>query len=63
MDAAFGWVMVFTGDTVKPARRRQGLAIEPMTCPANAFQSGAGLQRLMPGETFRGAWGIRTAHA
>jgi aldose 1-epimerase len=59
MDRAFDWLMVFTGDTLTPTRRRQGLAIEPMTCPANAFQSGHGLRRLAPGDSFEGTWGIR----
>src|SRR5207245_733649 len=35
MDETFGYVQVFTGDTVpQPERRRRGLAVEPMTCPA-----------------------------
>jgi aldose 1-epimerase len=59
LDASFPFVQVFTGDTLAPERRRQGLAIEPMTCPANAFGSGAGLLVLQPGEQFKGAWGIR----
>ena len=51
--------MVFTGDALpEPERRRQGLAVEPMTCAPNAFNSGDGLLTLAPGETFRGQWGI-----
>jgi aldose 1-epimerase len=61
MDGAFGFVMVFTGDTLPPERRRRGLAVEPMTCAANAFNSGDGLAVLAPGERLTGAWGIRTA--
>jgi galactose mutarotase-like enzyme len=38
MNRAFKWLMVFTGDTLAPERRRQGLAVEPMTCPPNAFR-------------------------
>jgi aldose 1-epimerase len=30
-----------------------------MTCPPNAFNTGEGLLRLEPGETFTGSWGIR----
>jgi aldose 1-epimerase len=61
MDEHFQFVMVFSGDTVHPeSRRRQGLAVEPMTCAPNAFNSGEGLLVLEPGETFRGAWGIAT---
>jgi aldose 1-epimerase len=59
MDRAFDWLMVFTGDTLAPELRRQGLAIEPMTCPPNAFQTGDGLVRLAPGESFEGHWGVR----
>jgi aldose 1-epimerase len=59
LDANFRYVQVFTGDTLTPERRRQGLALEPMTCPANAFRSGVGLIVLQPGEAFSGAWGIR----
>jgi aldose 1-epimerase len=58
LDAAFPFVQVFTGDTLVPERRRQGLAVEPMTCPANAFRSGLGLVVLRPGERFSGAWGL-----
>jgi aldose 1-epimerase len=59
MDPAYTHVMIFTGDTVTPAnRRRRGLGIEPMTCPPNAFRSGAGVRVLEPGETFAAAWGI-----
>jgi len=47
-----------TGDTLDPARRRRGLAVEPMTCAPNAFASGEGLLVLEPGESFIGRWGI-----
>jgi aldose 1-epimerase len=56
---AFPWVQVFTGDTLDEPRRRRSVAIEPMTCPADAFNSGVDLIRLEPGETWRGQWGIR----
>jgi aldose 1-epimerase len=59
MDANYRWVMVYSGETLAPARRRQGLAVEPMTCPPNAYRSGDGLRVLAPGEAFRGTWGIR----
>ena len=56
-DEHFPFAMVFTGDTL-PARRRGGVAVEPMTCPPDAFNSGEGLIRLAPGEAFTGSWGI-----
>jgi aldose 1-epimerase len=59
MDERFGHVMVFTGDTVEPvSRRRNSIAIEPMTCPPDALRSGVDLVRLEPGESWTGRWGI-----
>lgn len=59
MDGAFGWVMLYSGDTVSRAdRRRRSLAVEPMTCPPDALRSGTDLVALAPGATWRGAWGI-----
>lgn len=60
LDGAFDFVQVYTGNNLPdPATRRRGLAIEPMTCPANAFNSGDGLIALAPGEEFAAAWNIR----
>ena len=39
----------------------QAIAIEPMTAPADAFNSGAGLHWLAPGEQWIVRWGIRHA--
>lgn len=58
MDPPFAWLMVYSGDTLRPERRRRGLAVEPMTCPPDAFNSGAGLARLQPGDTCTTRWGI-----
>lgn len=59
VDEGFGHLMVFTGDTVpQPERRRQGLAVEPMTAPPNAFVSGTDLIRLEPGQSVTRSWGI-----
>jgi aldose 1-epimerase len=58
-DQTWPYLQVFSGDTVpQPERRRQGLAIEPMTCPPNALASGEGLIALAPGESVTGHWGI-----
>jgi aldose 1-epimerase len=57
-DASYPYLMVFTGDTLAPDRRRRGLAVEPMTCAPNALASGDGLLRLEPGETAVSCWGI-----
>ena len=48
LDAAYGYVMVFSGDGLPDVERRS-LAVEPMTCPANALRTGEGLIRLEPG--------------
>jgi aldose 1-epimerase len=58
MDASYHYVQVFSGDTLPPARRRRSLAIEPMTCPPNAFRTGTDLIVLQPGETRSLAWGL-----
>jgi aldose 1-epimerase len=58
VDEGYGYLMVFTGDTLAPARRRRGLAVEPMTCAPNALQSGDGLVVLEPGARHRARWGI-----
>jgi aldose 1-epimerase len=57
-DPDFGWVQVFTpGD--HPGRGR-AVAVEPMTCPPDALNSGTGLITLAPGEEWTGSWGIRS---
>jgi len=57
LDAHYRFAQVYSGDNVPdPAARRRGLAIEPMTCPANAFNSGDGLITLQPGATFSATW-------
>jgi aldose 1-epimerase len=59
MDGAFKHVTIYTGETVHaPERRRHGLAVEPMTCPPNAFVSGEDRLVLQPGETWSGTWGV-----
>lgn len=59
-DRTHKWVQIFSGDTLSTAARRRGLAVEPMTCPADAFNSGAGALRLEPGGAISSAWGIST---
>ncbi|TCO58189.1 aldose 1-epimerase [Actinocrispum wychmicini] len=55
-DPDFGWVQVFTPDEF-PGRGR-AVAIEPMTCPPDALNSGTGLIVLAPGATWTARWGI-----
>lgn len=58
-DAAYGWLMVYTGDDNAEGTRRRSVAVEPMTAPADAFNSGDGLRLLQPGERFSASWGVR----
>jgi aldose 1-epimerase len=61
MGPAFTDLMLYSGDTLGDVgRRRRALAIEPMTCPPNAFRTGERLVTLAAGETFTGEWGINT---
>ncbi|SDY42110.1 aldose 1-epimerase [Herbiconiux ginsengi] len=59
-DDSFGYVQVFTPQNfAAPDGPRPAVAIEPMTAPADAFNSGQGLRWLRPGERWELAWGIR----
>jgi aldose 1-epimerase len=62
-DGAWTHLQVFTGETLPEPQRRRGLAVEPMTCPPNAFGSGDGLRLLAPGDTLTGSWGIAATGA
>jgi aldose 1-epimerase len=59
LDERYEFVQLYSGDELARERRRTGLAVEPMTCPSNAFQSGDGLVRLEPGESLTTRWGAR----
>jgi aldose 1-epimerase len=61
-DESFSYVQLFTGDPLPDVARRS-LAVEPMTCPPNAFRTGEGSIRLEPRERFRGRWGIQVLAA
>jgi aldose 1-epimerase len=58
MDAGFDYLMVFSGDPLSGAERRQSLALEPMTCAPDAFRNGRGLLVLAPGERAAASWGV-----
>jgi aldose 1-epimerase len=57
VDQSYRYLMLFTGDPLPDVARRS-LAVEPMTCPPNAFRTGESLIRLEPGESFTSSWGI-----
>ncbi|QES49524.1 hypothetical protein DEJ50_18650 [Streptomyces venezuelae] len=53
------YVQVYTGDTLaEPGRRRRGVAVEAMSCPADAFRSGTDLTVLEPGARHVLRWGL-----
>ncbi|MFT4235705.1 MAG: aldose 1-epimerase family protein [Microbacterium sp.] len=55
-DASFNWVQVYT-TTAYPGVDH-AVAVEPMTAPIDAFNSGDGLVWLAPGEDFMARWGV-----
>ncbi|MGM7671662.1 aldose 1-epimerase family protein [Microbacterium sp. A93] len=55
-DESCPWVQVHTADTPDPATHRIGLAVEPMTCPPDAFNSGVDLIVLEPGAEAAASW-------
>lgn len=57
-DETHPWLQLFTGDTLPAGKARVGLAVEPMTCGPDAFNTGEGLLVLAPGEGQVGRWGI-----
>jgi aldose 1-epimerase len=57
VDESYRYLMLYTGDS-HPDVARHGLAVEPMTCPPNAFRTGESLIRLEPGESIATSWGI-----
>ena len=60
-DAAHGYVQVYTTKVFPKFPGGPGLAvaIEPMTCPPDAYNSGLGLKWVDPGEMWSVGWGIR----
>jgi aldose 1-epimerase len=57
VDESYRYLQLFTGDPLADVSRRS-LAVEPMTCPPNAFRTGEDLVRLEPGESHTSVWGI-----
>lgn len=52
------WVQVHTADNADPQESRRGLAVEPMTCPPDAFNSGSDVIVLLPGDSHSAGWRI-----
>lgn len=59
-DVDWGYVQVFTTDEFPRAGvPGRAIAIEPMTAPPDALNSGQGLQWIEPGASSEGSWGLR----
>jgi aldose 1-epimerase len=61
-DQAFGWVQVYTPSNFPRDAANGGpgfaIALEPMTAPPNALNSGVDLIQLDPGAAWHASWGI-----
>ncbi|MGE9807825.1 aldose 1-epimerase family protein [Janibacter sp. G1551] len=58
------WVQVFTGKSTPdsvPAGHPEGIAVEPLSCPPDSFNSGEGVVTLAPGESWSASWGMTLA--
>ncbi|GAB3190132.1 aldose epimerase family protein [Nesterenkonia suensis] len=52
------WAQIYTGDQLE----RAGVAVEPMTCPPDAFNSGEDVIYLAPGQWHRVGYSIEVRH-
>ena len=57
-DEAYPYLMLYTGDD-RPDVARRSLAVEPMTCPPQAFRTGEAVITLAPGASVEASWGLR----
>jgi aldose 1-epimerase len=53
------WVQIYTADHGDESEFRQGVAVEPMTCPPDALNSKRDLAVVPPGESVSAGWTIR----
>ena len=62
-DPAFGWIQAYTPSDFPRDDAHGGpdsaIALEPMTAPPNALNSGTDLIHLEPGASWAGSWGVR----
>ena len=54
-----GWLQLYSADGLPGGYRRAGVAVEPMSCPPNAFATGEDVLRLEPGQRVVHRWGIK----
>lgn len=63
VDRAWRWLQVYTGDDLSPGTPgtgpRESVAVEPMSAPPDALNSGRDLAVLEPGGEWSGTWGVR----
>ncbi len=59
VDQHYTVVQLYSGDSLSAAHSRTALAVEPMTCPPNAFRTKDGLIILQPGQKQTTKWGVR----
>jgi aldose 1-epimerase len=57
-DDSCPWVQVHTADQIDLVIDRIGLAVEPMTCPPDAYNSGTHLIVIDPGQSSHASWTI-----
>jgi aldose 1-epimerase len=57
-DDETNWIQIHTADRNGAIDGRKSLAVEPMTCPPDAFNSGLNLITLAPGEEHQLRWRI-----
>lgn len=57
-DDTCSWVQVYSTDVPDSTANRSALAVEPMSCPHDAFNSGTDLVVLEPGEAHNASWTI-----
>ncbi len=50
LNQGYDYLMVYSGDTLRTDLQRKAIAIEPMTCPPDAFNSREGIIEIEPNE-------------
>jgi aldose 1-epimerase len=59
LDTSYPYVLLFSGEDLPDHTvHRRALAVEPMTCPSNAFRNTIGLVVLEPGQAHVARWGV-----
>lgn len=63
-NTAWGWVQVYTThEYASPEGPIDAVAVEPMTAPPDALNSGTDLIWIGPGQSWEGAWELRRSEA